>query len=295
MALNSTTNAAELTAEQVRTVLVQPLEQRSLFLAAVQAAGGTIIDTAGPLRIPRMAPATTPEWYAQNEQIGEEDPDFGELELLPSNMKSVKVITRFSNELARQSVVALDAALRTRLVTDVAATVDTQLFSDSDGTTGVTGGVLPAGIFSYASGGNAVPTASWTIDGLIEAQGVMLGDHIDPAGLRWVLTPAAFTAIRKIKTATGSNQPVLQPDVSRAGGFTVLGTPVLITDRVPTGVEGGLVDFSKVVVARDVAPSVKFLDQTYGDFDQQAIRVVYRLDAKPTHDEAVFAFTTPTP
>ena len=32
--------------------------------------------------------------------------------LLPSTMKTVKTITRFSNELARQSVVALDAALQ---------------------------------------------------------------------------------------------------------------------------------------------------------------------------------------
>lgn len=51
--------------------------------------------------------------------------------LLPSTMKSIKVLTRFSNELARQSVVALDAALEARLVRDVAATLDTQLFSDS--------------------------------------------------------------------------------------------------------------------------------------------------------------------
>lgn len=288
MALNSTTNADELTAEQVQTVLVQPLEQKSIFLNAVQSAGGQIVDTAGPLRIPRVEAGATVAWYAQNEQITDSDPSFGELELLPSSMKSLKVITRFSNELARQSVVALDAALRARLVTDVASALDTQLLSASTGATGT----LPVGLFTYATGTHAVVAASPTIDNLIEAQGVMLGDHIDPAGLRWLLTPAGFTALRKIKTATGSNQPVIQPDVRLGAGFTILGVPVLVTNRIPAGFSGGLVDFSKIVVARDVNPSVKFLDQTYGDFDQQAIRVVARLDAKPLHDQAVFAFKT---
>jgi len=42
-----------------------------------------------------------------------------------------------------------------------------------------------------------------------------------------------------------------------------------------------------VAVARDMAPSVKILDQTFGDYDQQAIRVVARYDAKPLNGEAV--------
>jgi len=33
------------------------------------------------------------------------------------------------------------------------------------------------------------------------------------------------------------------------------------------------------------------LDQTFGDFDQQAIRVVARYDAAPVNDEAVIALT----
>lgn len=282
MALSSAGDASELTAEQVRSVLIQPLEQRSTFLSTVQAAGGTIIDTAGPLRIPSVTAGTEPAWYAQNEQITDDDPTFGELTLLPSTLKSVKVITRFSNELARQSVVALDAALRARLVTDVANVMDAQLLSDDDTAN------LPVGIFNNVLNVE-VPSAALTIDQLIDAQGAMLGDHIEPGGLRWVLNVTEFTALRKIKEATGSNRPVLEPDVTRPGGFTILGVPAIVTDRTPANVRIGLVDFSKVVVARDVAPSVKFLDQTYGDFDQQAIRTVMRLDAKLTHSEAAYA------
>jgi len=52
-----------------------------------------------------------------------------------------------------------------------------------------------------------------------------------------------------------------------------------------------LVDFSQIVVARDLAPSVKILDQTYGDYDQQAIRVVARYDVAALNDDAVIKLT----
>lgn len=89
------------------------------------------------------------------------------------------------------------------------------------------------------------------------------------------------------------------PDVHVAGQYRLFGVPVLITNRIPddetvpatpTG-RAALVDFSQIVVARDVAPSVKVLDQTFGDYDQQAIRVVYRLDAKPVNPEAIVVLT----
>jgi hypothetical protein len=38
---------------------------------------------------------------------------------MPSTLKSLKVLIRFSNELLQQSVIGLDATLKTRLVTDV--------------------------------------------------------------------------------------------------------------------------------------------------------------------------------
>lgn len=92
----STTTAAELTAKQVQKILVQP----SVFLAA----GPRIFDTNGsPVRIPKMGGPTSPDWIGENELITEKDVTFNEVTLLPSTMKSVKTITRFSNELARQS------------------------------------------------------------------------------------------------------------------------------------------------------------------------------------------------
>jgi HK97 family phage major capsid protein len=287
MALSSA-NSTELTAEQVQSVLVKPLEAKSVFLAA----GPQIIDTAGPLVLPKGGAPTTPDWYGQNEQIVDEDTDFDEITLLPTTIKSVKVLSRFSNELARQSVVALDAALKARLVKDVADAIDAQLLSASDGASGT----RPRGLFNYATQGpSAVGTLGY--DDLMDAEALALGGNVNVDALKWVMTSREFSALRKIKAGTGSNQYAIQPDLTRGVGFVLLGHPVVITNRVqdtagtPNTGNMALVDFSQIVVARDVAPSVKILDQTFGDFDQQAIRVVARYDAAPLNDDAVIKLT----
>lgn len=286
MALDTET-VSELTTEEVSTILTAPLEQQSVFLAA----GPRIFDTDGSqLRIPSL-PVANPEalnWYGQNEQIGEVDPDFGETVLLPSTMKSVKVITRYSNELARQSVVSLDSALQARLVADVAAKIDGQLLSATgDGIT------TPKGLFAYAGVQEVGLVGELTLDSLMDAYGLALGANVDPSALKLFLRPGDYMALRRLKDADG--RYLLQPDAS-SGGIVVpaLGATAHLSTRIPEG-SAALVDMSQVAVARDLAPSVKILTERYADFDQQAIRVVARYDAAPLNPEAVVKLTGITP
>ena len=280
----STTTANELTQEQVQKILVQPLEAKSLFLAS----GPRIFDTNGSqVRVPKMGGPTTPAWHGENEQITEQDPEFDEITLLPSTMKSVKVLTRYSNEMARQSIVSLDAALKDRLVTDVASTLDAAFFgSTGDGIT------TPKGMLAW-EGVQTLDAAAADIglDALVDAWGMALAANVDMARLRWFMRPEAFTALRKIKQGTGSNQYVLTPDATQDGVFRLFGSPVVITPRLPLDGESQqtvvLADMTQVAVARDQAPTVKILDQTFGDFDQQAIRVTARYDVAPLNPEAV--------
>lgn len=279
---NTTVTAGELTYEQVRSILVQPLEAKSKFLAS----GVTIFDTAGPLRLPKMGAATAPQWHGESEQITEVEGDFDEVSLMPSTMKSVKVITRYSNELARQSVVSLDSALKARLVKDVADVIDNQFFGAAgDGIT------TPKGLFTYA--GQRLETGATYalgLDTLHDAEALALEADVNVDALKWVLRPSDLVALRKVKATTGSNQYVLQPDVTRANGYTLLGKPVIVTNRIPVA-HAALVDFSQIAVARDLAPSVKVLTERYADFDEQALRVVARYDVAPLNDEAVIQIT----
>lgn len=277
----STGNSPELTQEQVVKVLTQPLEHASVFLAA----GPRIFDTAGPLRVPRAPESQADElgWTGENEQITEQEHEFDEVKLLPSTMKSIKTITRYSNELARQSVVNLEAAIRARLVADVAAKLDTHLMSDQgDGIT------TPLGLFAYEGVENIDVTGALDPDDLLDAQGIALGNAVNVDALRFVIRPSEYTALRKIKD--GTDNYLLQPDATRGAVGSIHGTPVMVTNRAPAG-RAALVDFSQIAVARDLAPSVKVLTERYADFDQQALRVVTRYDAAPLNSEAVITFT----
>lgn len=281
-----TNNATELTQEQVAKILVQPLEEAAKFLAA----GPKIFDTAGPLRLPKLGGPTVVGWIGENELIPDDDVEFDEIELMPSTMKSLKTLTKYSNELSRQSVVALDAALKQRLVTDVAAKLDAQLFGASgDGTT------TPQGLFAWAGTQSMAIGGALELDDLHDAEAMALGENVEPKNLKWVMTSRELVALRKIKDL--QDRYIVQPDVVAAGGYTLLGHPVVVSNRVPdlagtpnTG-RAALVDFSQVAVARDLAPTVKILDQTFGDYDQMAIRVVCRYDAKPLNPEAVIKLT----
>ncbi|WP_024449417.1 phage major capsid protein [Mycolicibacterium iranicum] len=284
----STTSATELTQEQVAKILVKPLEEAAKFLAA----GPRIFDTASELRIPKLGAPTTVTWVGENEQIPEANPDFDEVTLLPSTMKSLKTLTRYSNELARQSVVALDAALKDRLVTDVAAKLDSQLFSAAgDGTT------TPQGMFAWSGTQTLAVNGILELDDLHDAEALALGENVNVTQLRWVMTSRELIDLRKIKANDGNY--IVQPDVTAAGGYTLLGHPVIVSNRVPdtdndpdpdTG-NAALVDFSQIAVARDMSPTVKILDQTFGDYDQMAIRVVCRYDAKPLNPVGVIKLT----
>jgi HK97 family phage major capsid protein len=284
----STANAAELTAEQVQSILVKPLEQASVFLAA----GPRIFDTDGsPVRVPKLGGATSPDWYAENTQITDEDVTFDEVTLLPSTIKSVKTLTRFSNELARQSVVSLESAIKDRLVKDVADKLDSAFIAGTGDT-----GTTPLGILNYTGTQEVDTVGAIGFDALLDAWGLLLAANANTAASKWLMRPETFVALRKIKQGTGSNQYVLTPDPTQDGVFRLFGSQVIVTSRIPVNTtdsttQAVLADFSQIAVARDQAPTVKILDQTFGDYDQQAIRVTARYDAAPLNADAVVKLT----
>lgn len=274
----STTTAAALTAEQVSTILTKPLEQRSVFMAA----GPTIFDTNGsPVRIPAMPASEQDElqWVGENELIPEVDPEFGETELLPSTMKSVKTITRYSNELARQSIMSLDKVLQDRLVADVAGKIDAQFLSaEGDGIT------TPRGLFAYEGVEDVAVSGEFNVDTLLAAQGVALESNVDLSRLALFVRPGDLMALRGLKDADG--RYLLQWDATEAGGYRVLGMNALVSAHVPEG-RAAIADMSQIAVARDLAPTVKILTERYADYDQQAIRVVARYDAGPLNPAGI--------
>lgn len=283
----SITASPELTAEQVQAILVQPLTAASVFLAA----GPRIFDVtaAGVVRIPRLVGMTAPSWVGENTLIPEVEADFDEVRLL-DGILSLKSLTRFSNELARSSVVALDAALRDRMVLDVAAKLDTALIA---GTGDLVNGkaTTPVGIINYPGTQQITGAGTPSIDVLLDAVALLLAANVNVASCRIFMTSRDFIAFRKLKDTQGHY--LLQPDPTQDAVFRILGIPVTITNRIPIASTTGkpstvvLADMSKVAVARDLAPSVKLLSETFAQYDQQAIRVICHYDAAPLQPQAV--------
>lgn len=285
MAIEVTSGNTTLIQSQVASLLVQPLEQASTFLAA----GPVVLDSSSPLRVPRIANGVTAGFVAEGAQISDGDVAFDEVTLLPSTLKGLKVLVKLSNELIRTSVVGLDAVLRTRLVTDVANALDAALW-DGAGTTNTVKGILRQTGIVTGTLDLAAPDS--LIDGLATAQ----GNHVTPS--HWVMTSASFAALRKLKVGAGDARYLFDPQTIQNGTeLRLLGLPVILTDYITnTGTAPGkarvaLVDFSKVVVARDVNAEVKILDQTWGDYDSIGIRVVSRWDTALLQPKAVTLLT----
>ena len=284
---SSPTDGRELTREEVAAILVEPLTAASVVLAA----GPNIFDSQGgtPLRIPKIDQLELSDpWRAENSAIAEEDPTFGEVELLPSSLKSVKVIHRVSRELIRHGVVGVPTALSEALVERVALVLDRAFLVGDGAADTVTGLAETTGVQTIPAVGSP------DVDVLHDAELALLAANANTETAGWFMHPRDLVALRKQREGAGDGQYLVHPDPTEAGRYRLLGHPVHVTTQLPT--DGGadndesriiLADLSNVAVGRDIDPEVTFLTERYAEFDQIGIRVTGRWDIAPLNPEAV--------
>ena len=271
-----TTAGKTLIRERVADMLVEPLAAASVVLDA----GPRIIDSAEPVRVPTLATAFNPSWVGENELIPETAATFGELELMPTSRKSIKSIVRVSNELIRMATRGVSQTLQTRLVTDVRDKLDTALMNGDGADDTVTGlANTPGALTATFDAGDP--------DSVLDAVADMAAEEITPTVL--YMNGADFFALRKVKDTTG--RALIQPDVTAGARFTLHGIPVRVSSKVAEGAPV-LVDMSKVVVVRDLAPAVDILTERYAEYDQTGIRVRARYDIGVLHPSAVLVMSS---
>ncbi|GAC50209.1 phage major capsid protein [Gordonia aichiensis] len=275
MATQTTGTLPTLQQDQIASLLVQPLEAESVFLAA----GPKIIDTNGPIRVPRIATGLSVGFVGEGAQIPEASVGMDEVSMLPSTLKSLKVLSRVTAEVLRSSAVALDSILKTRLVTDTAAALDTALFTSTGSSNTIKGLLNQSGV---ATGVLDATEPDSFLDGI----GIARANEVRPN--RWFLSPADYLAVRKIKDADG--RYILEQDITAEGAERLFGIPVTVTSRIPTG-KAVLADMSLVAVARDMAPTVVIDSSRYFDTDEVALRVVARFDLALLQPKAVTVLT----
>ncbi|MBF6330266.1 phage major capsid protein [Nocardia transvalensis] len=273
--VETTTANPELLRDQVASLLVQPLEAASVVLAS----GPRIFDTAAPLRIPKLVSGAPVGFVGEGELIPEGDVDFAEITLMPTDRKSLKVLIRFTNELLRQSVIGLDATLKTRLVKDVSDRLDTALLTGDSTAQSITGIINQPGV---QTGVLDVSNPNSLLDAIALASAAEVTPN------RWFLNGQDFIALRKLKDTTG--RYILESDLTEDVTYRLFGIPVTVTNKLAVG-KAVLIDMAHVAIARDLAPSVTLLSERYAEYDQQAIRVVTRYDLGLLHPKGVIVLT----
>lgn len=267
----STVNAKTIIQDQVSTMLVEPLEAASVVLAA----SPTIFNSSEPLRIPTLEAGVDPEWTAENALIAEDEATFGEIALMPSDRKSIKVITRVSNELIRAAKIGVSTVLEQRLVKDVQSKLDTALLVGDGAAKSVTG------IFNQA-GTTSVEGALDAPDTFLDALAASAANEVTPT--RFFINGGDFFKLRKVKDADG--RYLIQDSLQEGVSYQLFGIPVSVSNKVPAG-KAALVDMAQVAVVRDIDPQVTVLTERYAEYDQVGIRVVTRYDLGLLHPEGV--------
>lgn len=262
MAVDST-SANELIVEKVSSMLVEPLTAASVVLAS----NPTVFQSSEPLRVPTLTGNTNPGWVGENELIPEADElTFGEIELMPTSRKSIKTITRVSNELVRMAKSGVSDVLQRRLVSDVRDKLDTALLTGD----GADNSVM--GIINH----DDVTRAAWIVadpDSILDGLATLAASEVSPT--RILMNGTDFFAIRKLKDSDGRG--LLQSDLTAEATYRIHGVPVTVTNKLPVGTLVAA-NWADIAVVRDQDTTVRLDSSRYLEYDQTAIRVTARYD-----------------
>lgn len=267
-----TTNSNSLIETKVSAMLVEPLRAASVILSAP---GVTVEASSTPIKFPTLSGNANAGFIGENEKIPDdgETLDFGELTLMPTDLKAVKTIVRVSNELIRMAKTSVSTVLQNKVVSDVRDTLDLALLT-GDGEENTIKGLLNSGV-------ETAPFAAADPDTVMDGLAYMSGNESVPT--RIYMSGTDFFTMRKLKD--GDGRYLLQADVSSGARYALHGIPVTVTNKLPAGkvIMGRMSD---LVVVRDLDPAVTILTERYADYDQTGIRVVARYDLGVLRDES---------
>jgi HK97 family phage major capsid protein len=278
MAGTTTTFAPILTPEQVAELVIRPLIAESVagqVLTAVQTA-------SREYRIPIVTTDPSASWTAEGAEITVSDAEVDELEVTPSKLAALSVISR---ELANDSSPAAADTIGAGIVRDLSRKVDQALFTAT--TTNGPGGLPGVSGVSTVSAGASYAN----VDAFSDA--VYTAADFNANVTAWVTNPATAKALAKVKEQTGSNKPLLGPDPTVPGRRQILGIPLLTSPYVTTTnnvVWGISAQYGYMVVREDA--EVESDKSVFFTSDRIAVRAVMRLGFGFPHPAAMVKIAT---
>ncbi|BBX52222.1 hypothetical protein GCM10009645_15580 [Mycolicibacterium poriferae] len=267
----TSTAASLLRPEQVNELIVQPLT-----LASVAMQASTVAQTESTeYRIPVLTGDPDASWVPEAAEIPVDDATFDEVVVTPKKVAALSVL---SNELIEDSSPEASAVIGQRLVQSLVRKVDASWFAaaTANGPAGL-GSITPSETYAGAAYAN--------IDAFLEA--ITAAEAEGAQVNSFVTHPNTALALAKLKKATGSNEPLLQRDVTVPGGRVVAGVPLLVSPDADG--DGSVWGIPKarvfVVIRRDV--QVALDSSAFFTSDRTAVRVTARIGFGFPHESAV--------
>lgn len=219
MASTTSTFGPILTPAQVADLVIQPL--------ILQSIAGQILTPVSigehSYRIPLVTADPSASWVAEGAEITTSDPTIDELDVTPSKLAGLTVISR---ELADDSSPAAQDVIGQGIVRDLSRKTDQALFTAT--TTNGPGGLPGVSGISTVSAGAAYAN----VDAFSDA--VFTSELHNGEVSAFVTNPATAMALSKLKTGSALNTPLLQADPSQPGKRQILGVPLLTSPYVAT-------------------------------------------------------------
>ncbi len=272
-----------LTPEQVHQLVVLP----ALASAALDVATTVVPIGSSTWRAPRVTKDPSAAWVNEGQEIPVSDLEVDEVTVTPPKIAGLTVVT---SELAADSSPAAVEAIGAGLVRDIARKLDAAFFGNLPAP-------APAGLGSFNASEITAVAVSSTLNSfdvftdaisLVETRGA----RIDT----WAANPQDIATLSTIKTATGSNMPILGVGDARPDTRTLFGIRLVASPSIPVGTVFGLPKDRVYTIVRQDA-TVTTDTSAFFTSDRVAVRAVARVGFGFVHPEAIarISINTATP
>lgn len=267
------TSAPILTPDQVAQLVVLP----TLASTAAGAACTTVTIGASTWRIPRVKADPSAAWVREGEDIPVSDMQFDEVTVTTAKLAGINIVT---SELAADSSPEATAAIGAGLVRDLSRKIDAAFFSTVPAP-------APQGLPSLPGVSPVAPAAAPPINNFdVIIQALSIAEQKGATVDTWVAHPDDIVNLSAIKTATGSNMPILGVGDATPGRRNLFGVPLLSSPNVTKGTMWGLPKDRCYLVVRTGA-TVETDTSVYFTSDRVAVRAKLRIGFGFPHPEAI--------
>lgn len=243
-------------------------------------AGASVMMLEGKTRIVRTDADPTAAWRSENVAIGESDPTFSAVDLIPQDLA---VLVKVSREVLADSV-NIQNALERAIVGAMSVELDRAGLFGSGAAPEPLGLFNTTGVGSVSMGTNGATPSNY--DDLLETlYQLEVSNAADPTALIW--HPRTARTYRKLKDTT--NQPMEAPaPLDQLPMLSTTGVPIDQTQGTAAGVCSTVLmgDFSQAIIGIREQMNIRFLTERFADVGQYAFVAHLRADFAFAHPES---------